>query len=289
MPVPGRLVCFLDERDFTKENDGMEAMLVGGYILSKSKMAELDQYVAETKRRHHLAVTDEIKWGMRGPRLIEVKKKLDAKGIASLRSNMLRAGDKIPIQIIMSFVWKGDKGYTVEAWKWAFTNILQRLCIDLDRKRQKCELEYPKDYPFLDVVFDWLPGTKPGTEKKLEEYFGVYQEAYRRGYNFQKNILNPLTEFKVNPALLVTSTRCSLALQLTDFFVGATADFFIWCFAEESSKRAERLPRVKRYFSSFYNAFRKGDKGEVLGCGLIVKHTSKQTVTTRLGQLGLPS
>lgn len=129
------------------------------------------------------------------------------------------------------------------------------------------------------MVFDWPP-----RQKKLDEYWDVYQQAYYNGYKFEKNELPPLKNFGACPCLLSTRTKYSPALQLTDLFVGATADFFSWCYEEK------HYPSVKQHFSYFYSGFRTDPRnGEVIGYGLIVKKESQRKIKEKLYELGLVS
>ncbi|MBN2154876.1 MAG: hypothetical protein JW776_02390 [Candidatus Lokiarchaeota archaeon] len=266
--LEGSLVCFLDERDFE------DSMIVGGYYIQKKNLQKLDNYILEIKQKFNLADSDPIKWNLKDKACINARKLIQANKVDDLRRHVFSIIVKIPLRIIMSHVWKGKPENLEEAWKWAFIDILQRLSIDLERKSK--ELNSQDFYPFLDVVFDWFPG-----RGKLEDYFGVYQTAYLNGYKFSENELLPLKRFKACPCLLVTSARYSQALQLTDFFIGVTSDFFKWCYNDI------RKQNVDHYFSQMFKAFLKCDDGKVLGCGLITKKDSRCKIRRKLKELKL--
>lgn len=226
------------------------------------------------KHDYGLRDEDTIKWNLKdedcqNPRIHKLLNHTN-----EIRTDIFSIIDKVPIRLIMSLAWKGKPKYRENAWKWAFMNIMQRICIILERKKMT---EKKNDiYPYLDVVFDLFPGGKPS-----EFYFEVYQNAYSRGYNFPKNILRPLKNFKACPCLLVTSSRYSQALQLADFFIGATSEFFEWCFT------GKREQNVKNFFAKFFSAFHRDDNNKVLGCGLIVNKYTKRKITSKLRSLGL--
>lgn len=264
----GSLVCFLDEHDI------QNGMVVGGYYMPKKYLLDLDQFMISSKRMFGLRAEDTIKWNLKDKDCenLRVKRLLDRSN--DLRNQIFSIIDKIPIRIIMSLAWKGKPENREESWKWAFINIMQRISIILDRKRK---LEKTEDiYPYLDVVFDWFPGGK-----QIEFYFEVYHNAYSKGYTFPKNSLPPLKNFSACPCLLVTAAKYSQALQLADFFVGATSEFFDWCY---SGKKEQN---VRHFFSSFFSSIHRGDNDRVLGCGLILKKDAAEKVRNKLGELGL--
>jgi len=247
-------------------------MIVGGFLIRKDELPNLDKSVIQVKESLGLKETDPVKWDM--GRCHKTLEKLGESKIPDLRKRMISLADELTIQIIMSHVWMGDPRNKLSAWRWSFENILQRICIILDRKRE--ELENLKNYPFMDIVFDWLPARGP-----LRHYFDAYRDAYISGFKFQKNVLPPLREFKVCPCLLATSSFHSLALQLTDFFIGATGDFFIW------SYKGKKKQSVRDYFCKFFHKFRRDENGNVVGSGLIVKSQSKKKVISKLQELEL--
>lgn len=202
---PESLVCFLDEHD---EKAGL---LVGGYVLGKSLLRELDTEIGRVKSRFGLRETDPVKWNLRDVGYETARKTLE-KRVTAFRRAMFEITKKIPLSLIMSWVWKGDPLYTEEAWKWSFANVLQRLCYLGERL---AETGKPCDYPSLDVVFDWLPVQK---RTRHDECFDVYRQAYYEGYKFPKNTLRPLKNSGACPCLLVTKTKYSPALQLADFW-----------------------------------------------------------------------
>lgn len=265
----GSLSCFFDEKTPLRES-----MIVGGFLIPKIALLALDHSVIQVKNSLGLEETDPIKWNMHHSKCSQSLRKLSREQIPVLRERMVSLASNLPIQIIMSHVWMGTLGNQMDAWKWSFDNILQRLSIILDRKRE--ELEDLQNYPFLDVVFDWLPG-----RGHLKFYFDVYRDAYVHGFRFQKNFLPPLRDFKACPCLVASSCLHSLALQLTDFFIGATGDFFTWCYkgSEEHS--------VRNYFCNFFHAFRRDDQGNVIGPGMIVKGQSKAKIRIKLHELNL--
>lgn len=269
MTIPkGSLVCFLDE------HDSPESMIVGGYYVPKRFLPEIDDHMISVKKNFNLTESDPIKWNLRDNACQNAGKLIKEKKVDDLRLQVFSIINKVPIKIIMSQVWKGKPENLEEAWKWAFIDVLQRLSIDLDRK--KAELNTLDYYPFLDVVFDWFPG-----KDKLDNYFNVYQQAYFNGYTFEDNVLKPLCEFKACPCLLVTSVRYSHALQLADFFLGATSYFFKWCYKNQKKQN------VQNFFSYFYNAFRRGENDKVLGYGLITNKESREKIFQKLKDLEL--
>jgi len=230
-------------------------MVVGGFLIPKAELPVLDDAVIRVKESLGLKETDPIKWNMYHRKCSSSLRKLGRLRIPDLRERMVSLADELSIQIIMSHVWMGTPAKAVSAWKWSFENILQRLCIILDRKRE--ELNNLENYPFMDVIFDWLPGRGP-----LKYYFDVYRDAYVYGFRFQKNVLPPLRNFKVCPCLVASSSLHSLALQLTDFFIGATGDFFLWCY------KGKEEQNVRDYFCRFFHSFRRDEHGNVVGPGI---------------------
>ena len=269
MQIPkGSLVCFLDERD------SPDSMIVGGYYIPKKDLEAIDDHMIKVKHKFNLTESDPIKWNLKDNACLNARKLIRDKKVDDLRLRVFSIIEKIPVIIIMSQVWKGKPENLEDAWKWAFIDILQRLSIDIERKQ--AELKSLDYYPFLDIVFDWFPGGD-----KLDNYFNVYQQAYFNGYSFEGNELKPFHDFKACPCLLITSARYSHALQLADFFLGATTDFFTWCY------KGYRKQSVEKFFSYFYKTFRTGDKNEVLGCGLITKKESREKILYKLMELGL--
>jgi len=267
MPIPeGSLACFLDERDSEK------SIVVGGFFVSKKHLLELDKYIVSVKKEFDLDEGDAIKWNLKDSHCDKARKLIEQNRVNELRIKMLSITDKIPLRIIMSYIWKGKPENLEDAWKWGFINILQRLSIIMDRKRSK---EEGVDlYPALDVVFDWFPG-----KKKLDFYFGVYHQAFMKGFVFEKNKLPPLREFGACPCLLVSSAKYSQCLQLTDFFVGASADFFTWCFS------GERKQSVKLFFSKIFGAFHHDERDGALGRGLIVHKDVRAKIARKLEEM----
>ncbi len=247
-------------------------MIVGGFLVAKSDLSLLDDAVVRVKSSFGLDETDPIKWDM--SKCPESQRKLGPGRTPQLRHAMAAIPNAVPIEIIMSHVWMGAPSNKVSAWKWSFENILQRLCIILDRK--VAELEHLSNYPFMDIVFDWLPARGP-----LKGYFDVYRDAYVRGFRFARNSLPALRQFKVCPCLLATSSCHSLALQLTDFLLGATGEFFSWVYEEGEESN------VRAYFSPFFSTFHRDETGEMVGPGLVVKAPSREKVRSKLRQLQL--
>jgi hypothetical protein len=270
MPDPeGSFICFFDEKFPQAIN-----ILVGGFLIPKARLFELDSAIVDVKRSVGLDETDPIKWYMGHPNCSESLRKMGPERVPELKRKMFEIVCNLPIKILMSFLWIGNPSNQVEAWKWAFNNILQRLSIILDRKRR--ELERLSNYPFMDVVFDNLPN-----RGKLKQYFDVYRDAYINGFQLPRGPLPPFREFKACPCLVTASCLHSLALQLTDFLVGATGDFFSWCYRRRNEQS------VRDHFCSIYPAFHKSGDNKVLGYGLIVKSTAKGFVRTRLQELDL--
>jgi hypothetical protein len=264
---PGSIVSFFDERDDDK------SMLIGGFYVPRNKLADVDRVVGKIKESWGVPQHAPVKWNLKDSGYEEARKAIGDE-TDKFRSQLFAELRKLDIRLLMSFVWKGEKSYNVEAWKWSFENILQRLCIILDRK--KAELGDKHDYPFLDVVFDWLPRAK-----KIDEYFEVYSVAYHKGYQFVRNKLPALRTCKACPCLLVTSTRHSPALQVTDMLLGAVGDFFTWVF------KRRREESVKCHFVKLYNLFHCDDDGSVVGKGLIVSKNTQERIKKKLRELEL--
>ncbi len=261
------IICFLDEYDLDY------GMLVGGYYIPRSMLRKLDLSVARIKKKYQLDLSDVIKYNYMDK---ECEKLRDLREkIPELRSDIFKLPKDLNMTLIMSFVWKGSKEYRAESWKWSFTNILQRLSFDLEQNYNL--LKEKDDYPYLDTVFDWLPDSKI----KIMEYLNVYQKAYYEGYRFEQNIVKPLRRFCACPCLVCTSTRVSFALQINDCLVGSTGEFFKWCFT------GERDENVNKYFRKYFDNFRKGENGEVVGYGLIVPRNYRDEITEKLHELKL--
>jgi hypothetical protein len=267
--LEGSFVGFFDEKYI--RNVGT---LVGGFLLSKSKLFDFDKAMVDAKDSMGLEETDPMKWNMYDKDCRHTIKKIGREKIPTLKKQVLSVTTKIPMRIMMSFVWMGSTDYTRESWKWSFDNILQRLSIILKNKRK--ELASLTNYPFMDIVFDMIPGRGPSTY-----YFDVYRDAYVRGYPDLPHPVLPLRHYKACPCLVTASCPHSLALQLTDFLVGATGEFFEYC-----QDRGEVL-NVKEHFGSFFPRFHRNEKDEIIGCGLIVKKGYQPTIRSKLGELGL--
>jgi hypothetical protein len=267
----GALACFLDERDFSQ----IQAMLVGGYYLPKQLLQSLDSGIASIKQEYGLEPGDVVKWNFRDGSCKRARQVIGDR-VDSFRDAVFSLCHDLDIRLLMSMVWKGDASYTPESWQWGFENILQRLCIVVDRKRRRGELAQGGEYPFLDVVFDWLPN-----QGKVDEYFRVFSGAYHNGYEFLTNKLPALRDCNACPCLLVTSVRHSPALQVADFLVGATGDFLTWAYQDE------REQSVKRFFVPIYDLFHRDEKGTVLGKGLVVSKSTKPKLAGKIRELGL--
>ncbi len=248
-------------------------MLVGGFYVSRRELRQVDEAVAKAKQEFNLPLHAPVKWNLKDPACAEAKKVLGNR-VDDFRSDLFGRVQGLDVRLLMSLVWKGDPSYRLEAWKWWFENILQRLCIILDRKKR--ELSGEHEYPFLDVVFDWLPG-----HTNIDGYFNVYSTAYHQGYQFIRNRLPALKACEACPSLLVTSARHSPALQVTDMVLGAVGDFFAWVFKQQ------REGSVRRHFVSLYDLFHRSDNGTVVGTGLVVKANTRKRIRNALNKLGL--
>jgi hypothetical protein len=269
MSIPsGSIIGFFDERD------DEVSMLVGGFYIPKLSMRVFDNTVGAVKKKYGVPLDEVVKWNLRDDACSVAHDAIGSR-VEDFRADIFNLLNKFEIRILMSFVWKGSRHYRLESWKWAFVNILQRLCIILDRK--KVELKSLHVYPFLDVVFDMLP-----SNRGIDEYFGVYSRAYYYGYrNFG---LPPLKDREACPCLLVTSARFSPALQVTDMVLGAVGEFFSWVFDKDRSKRESV---ISRHFGLLYPLFHRGADGSVLGCGLIVRNETKRYIIPPLLELNL--
>ena len=170
MTIPtGGLTCFLDEHDDNK------SMLVGGYYIPRRKLQDLDQKILAIKSQFDIPGRACVKWNLKDPACCEAREAIGSR-VDEFREALFDGLSTLEVRLLMSLVWKGDSSYRAESWKWAFENVLQRLCIILDIKKSKKEaLDI---YPSLDVVFDWLPSSK-----KVDEYLGVYADAFYDGYH----------------------------------------------------------------------------------------------------------
>lgn len=267
--LEGSFIGFFDEKYI--QDTGT---LVGGFLLSKSRLFDFDKAMVDAKNSLGLDETDPIKWNMYDKDCRPTLKKIGREKIPSLQKQVFSVATKIPMRIMMSFVWIGSPDYTRESWKWSFDNILQRLSIILKNKRS--ELASLRNYPFMDVVFDMIPGRGPQAF-----YFDVYRDAYVRGYPDLPHPVLPLRQYKACPCLVTASCTHSLALQLTDFLVGATGKFFEYC-----QGRGD-VQTVKDHFCSFFPHFHRNEKDEVIGCGLVVKKEYQPRIRARLKELGL--
>jgi len=268
--LEGSFIGFFDEKYI--RNIGT---LVGGFLLSKSRLFEFDKAIVDEKKSMGLEETDPIKWKMDDPKCSLSLTKIGAENVPLLKKRIIFVANKVPIKVLMSFVWMGSTDNTIQSWKWSFDNILQRLSIILKNKRS--ELAALANYPFMDVVFDMIPGRGPSTF-----YFDVYRDAYVCGYpNLPKNPLPPLRRFKACPCLVTASCLHSLALQLTDFLVGATGEFIEYCHGRRNAQD------VGDHFCSFFPHLHKNEKDEVIGCGLIVKKGYQPVIRAKLKDLGL--
>lgn len=268
--ISGSFICFFDEK-FIKE----KSIVVGGFLISKNDLQELDRLVINIKESMSLEETDPVKWNM--SKCPISLRKIGNDRVLELRRKMISLANQLPIKIIMSHVWMGSSTNKTRAWKWAFDNILQRLSIILDQKRN--EINNLDHYPFMDVVFDWFPG-----RAKLNNFFDVYQNAYINGFsNLPRNQrpLPPFRDFKACPCLVASSSYYSLALQFVDFLIGITDDFFVWCYLDRKEQS------VKDYFPNCFDAFRKSQGGNPIGYGLIVKDQSKAKIRGKLRELDL--
>ena len=260
------IVCFLDEHDDDK------SMLVGGFYIPRSNLKDLDSLVFNIKEEFGLEHQHTVKWNLRDHACAEARKIIGDKN-DRFRKALFQKLSELEVGLIVSQVWKGDPSNTSESWKWAFENVLQRLCIEINSSPS----DEPNEYPMLDVVFDWLPSQRT----RIDEYFGVYDSAYYNGYHFAENELPSLESSGACPCLLITSCRFSPALQVADMIVGATGEFFKFVY------EIEREQNVKNYFSLLYPLFRRDNSGEVLGRGLITKRTSRDKIKNSLKELGL--
>ena len=277
MCIPkGSLNFFCDESDV---NVHYRMMLVGGFYIPKDDMMALDKAIIKIKKEHHLSETDAIKWSWTR-KIIHSKEKIDMyKGTEKLKADMLsliNVKELKNIRLIMAICHKWTEERRDDAWKESFRWVLQRLCIILDRKKK--ELNEKPFYPFLDVICDWPP-----SESKRDEFFESYQNAYIRRDPMIRNSRS-LREFKACPCLVYSSAYFSLALQLTDFFVGATKDFFHWCYGNKPKKYRRS---VDNYFCKIYKAFHKDPEIGVVGCGLITPKNIKSTLIKKLKELSL--
>jgi len=268
MAIPeGPLVCFLDEHDDAK------SMLVGGFFLPRSRLHDLDETVHDLKEKYGVPEGQPVKWNLKDNSCAAAKRAI-GRQVDQFRTDMFQSFQALDLRLLMSHVWKGAPSNRNDAWKWSFTNILQRLCIILDRKR--AELSAPHGYPLLDVVFDWPP-----SNKGIDKYFRVYDRAYREGYTFENNTVPSLHEREACPCLLVSRTRFSLGLQATDMVVGAVGAFFNWVYEEKDKGN------VRQHFPALFPLFHREDEGSVMGYGLVVKKNCRAGVESAIRDLGL--
>jgi len=255
-------ICFLDEKDLS------DAMLVGGFYLPRSKLEELDEKICEIKLKHNLKLSDEIKYNLLDCEKANYLKKIKP----DLWNDIFLLPEILNMTIIMSFVWKGSSDHQVDSWRWAFSNILQRISIDLEKGHGS--LSKNKNYPYFELVFDWLP-----SNKRIMDYLGMYCEAYYNGYSFETNDIKPLRRFKSCPCMVCTSTRVSFALQLNDHLVGLTGDFVRWCMGKK------KKGVIEEHFGKIIKCFRKSERGEIVGYGLITPDNVKNKIREKIGEI----
>lgn len=276
MSIPkGSLNYFCDESDLKRK-----MMLVGGFFIPKANMIKLDEVIVKVKLDNNLEEIDPIKWSMSEKDYKQSINKINKSGgIEKLKIDMLsivKVKELLNIRLLMAMCYKGKPTLRDFTWKLAFEWVLQRLSIILDRKKE--ELKDEPIYPFLDVICDWFP-----SESKRDEFFRVYQTAYIEGYPHFR--LRALREFKACPCLLFSSSDFSLALQLADFFIGATREFLLGCFGEDPDRYRQG---VEKYFPIIFNTFHRDPRKGVIGYGLTAPdRSSRDKINNKLKELNL--
>jgi hypothetical protein len=259
---------------FADEQDTRDSMLFGGVLVHRQKLADLDDGIAKIKESVGLAERNPIKWSPSDSDAYAAQRNLSHENRRDLRERVLSLLEKIEATSFFSLVWKFDKGFTADAYKWAFQNVLQRLIITVERKAKATKVIW---YPGLDVVVDWFP-----QPSRRREFLSIYDDAYHDGYMFDKNRLPPLKELNACPCLLVTSCQFSPGLQLADFTVGSIGRLFRWAYKRDGDP-VSVIPLVRPTVETLLRI-----NNEVIGYGLVLPTTgaARRKVNEALAALG---
>lgn len=254
---------------FADEQDTADSMLFGGYLIHREKLYHLDQGVAEAKTSVGLPPDAPVKWSPPETPSYKALRDLARPKRKVFVQKMLTLLEPLEASCFFSLVWKYDRSYTSDAYKWAFTNVLQRLAITVERK-VKARPKPDVWYPVLDVVVDWFP--QPA---KCKEYFGIYNQAFRQGYKFPRNKIRALKNYHACPCLLVTSCEFSPALQLADYCVASIGALLRWAYKRD--RGPEEVQRMVRPVARRLLRHR----GKVIGYGLVLPTSGQSRAKVR--------
>jgi hypothetical protein len=81
--LEGSFLCFFDEKYPQNIN-----IVIGGFLIPKLKLFELDSAIINAKRSVHLDETDPIKWNMDDPNCSESLRKIGVGNVPELKSRM---------------------------------------------------------------------------------------------------------------------------------------------------------------------------------------------------------
>lgn len=259
------MILFLDEQDnIVSKGKRAGGMLVGGFYISEDNIFKIENEIVKIKGKHGLKKNHCVKWNLRDPDCKTAYGILKGKDIEKFRAEMFDLLSKYNARILISFVWKGLFKHSEKAWLWAFENILQRISL----------MGQGNEANQFEVIMDWPMGNKG---RMHDTYFCAFQNAYQKGIVVRSGILPPLESYHTFPALLATKNKFSQCMQLNDFVVGLTGDFFKWTY------RGKRESNLRKYFKKIYVIFRtKPGKTNVLGYGLIVPENSRKKISKSL-------
>jgi hypothetical protein len=261
------MVAFLTERE------SRDLVLVGGYYMPRRLLKDLDDAVVGVKKKLGIPPEEPVRWD---PRHTEARAAYGAAGgaVEELRARFIEAVKPLRLRMLVSAVWKKEPGYRNTDWQWAFEAVLQRLSLELNKRRG--DLRGPHDYPFLDVVLERL-----ANRKRTDDFLNAYAAAYRNGYSFVTNRLPALRETHACPCMLIAPLRHSPALQAAEVLLGSIEAFLGGSFSGARDERAERD------FARTFELFRRAGDETVVGMGLLVRPGMRGPLRRRLRDLGL--
>jgi len=260
---------------FGDEQDSSRSLLFGGFLIKREKLSTLDDGVVQAKRDAGLDADDPVKWSPPQDPAYEPQRALSPEKRRLLTQRMLALLHPLEAACFFSLVWKYTPQFTTKAYNWAFSHVLQRLALNLDRLSPS-----QLGYPSLDVVVDWFP-----SPDKCRQYFEVYNDAFYEGYRFRRNRIPPLRHFGATPCLLVTRCQFSRALQLVDYCVGSVGELLRWAY-----KRHKSAKDIRELVEPVANHLLEGPGGKgVIGYGLIppTQGLARQKIQEALDELGL--
>ena len=249
---------------FADEQDTTDSLLFGGYFIHREKLVILDRAVEAVKKDVGLPPESAIKASPPNNSTYTSLRNLLPEKRDQLRESMMAILDKIDAICFFSMVWKYDRSFSPDAYKWAFKDVLQRLAITVERQVKQTKKVW---YPALDVVVDWFPNPN-----RCKDYFDIYHKAYCEGHDFtylEKNKIRPLRDFHACPCLLVSSCDFSPALQLADYCVSSMGELLRWAYNRKPSpdKIRSKVEHVVRHLLE--------GNGKTIGYGLVLPTDGK--------------